>query len=117
MREISSHRYGITKSSLAKRLNVSQSGRLVERLNDLEDTEFIVSFLPYQHREKGMYYRVIDEYTQFYFQWIEPHLKSIKRFEKVTEFWLEKATSNSYKSWSGYDTIKDIVTLEDLFQK
>ncbi len=101
-REIAKHRYGITKGELAKRMGVSLSGRLVERLKELEDAGFIISFLPYQHREKGVYFRVIDEYTMFYFRWVEPHLGSIKRFAKATGFWLEQARSSSYKSWCGY---------------
>ncbi len=102
IREIAKHRYGITKSGLAKRLGIVQSGRLVERLQELEDAGFIISFLPYQHREKGMYFRIIDEYTMFYFRWIEPNLRSIKQFAKSTRFWLELAHSSAYKSWSGY---------------
>lgn len=101
-REIAKHRYGITKSELAKRMGTTLSGRLVERLKELEDAGFIVSFLPYQHREKGMYFRVIDEYTMFYFRWVEPHLGSINRFAKAAGFWLEQARSSSYKSWCGY---------------
>jgi uncharacterized protein len=101
-REIAKHRYGITKSELAKSLGIALGGRLVERLKELEDAGFIISFLPYQHREKGAYFRVIDEYTMFYFRWVEPHLSSIRRFAKAKGFWLEQARSNSYKSWCGY---------------
>lgn len=101
-REIAKHRYGITKSDLSKILDISQSGRLVERLKELEDAGFIMAFLPYQHREKGMYFRVIDEYTLFYFRWIEPNLRSIRRLVKPKGFWLEKAQGNAYKSWCGY---------------
>jgi uncharacterized protein len=101
-REIAKHRYGMSKSDLAKALGLPQSGRLVERLNELEDAGFIIAFLPYQHREKGTYYRVIDEYTMFYFKWIEPNLHSISRFAKADGFWLEQAQASAYKSWCGY---------------
>lgn len=102
IKEIAKHRYGISQAQLAKCLSISQSGRLLERLKELEDAGFVFSFLPYQHSKRGTYFRVIDEYTLFYFRWIEPHLNSIKRFAKTTGFWLEQARSSSYKSWCGY---------------
>jgi hypothetical protein len=101
-REIASRRYGITKSELSERLGISRGGRLLERLEDLENAGFIISFLPYKHSEKGTYFRLIDEYTMFYFDWIEPNLRSIKRFAKPIGFWLEQAGGSAYKSWCGY---------------
>jgi AAA+ ATPase superfamily predicted ATPase len=101
-REIAKHQYGTTKTELSKKLNIPQSGRLVERLKDLEDAGFIMSFLPYQHRERGTYFRVIDEYTLFYFRWIEPALRSIKKFSTTKNYWLEITKSSAYNAWSGY---------------
>lgn len=102
IREIAKHRYGIEKNELAKRLRIPISGRFTERLTELEDTGFIQSFLPYQHRQKGAYFRVTDEYTLFYFRWIEPNLRSIQSFGKASGFWMEKAKESSYTAWAGY---------------
>ncbi len=102
MREIAKHRYGISKSDLAKNLQLSSSGRFTKRLKELEDSGFILSFLPFQHQKRGLYYRIIDEYTMFYFRWIEPNLTSINRFSKTSGYWVEQSQSSSYKSWRGY---------------
>ncbi len=101
-REMAKHHCGITKVELAKKLEISQSGSLGERLQALEDAGFIMSFLPYQHRERGTYYRVVDEYTLFYFRWIEPNLRSIKRLSSVKGYWVEKTKTPSYQAWNGH---------------
>lgn len=101
-REIAKHRYGISRKILAKNLKLSVSGRLTERLEELEDTGYISSYLPYGHEQRGLYYKISDEYTYFYFKWIEPYLKQIKQFKKPQKFWLERTTEPSYWSWKGY---------------
>lgn len=101
-KELAKHRYGIEKNVLAKNLNMARGGRLEERLQELEEAGFILSFLPYGHHEKGKYYRVIDEYTMFYFKWIEPQLNSIAKFAKASGYWLDQSKNSSFKSWSGY---------------
>ena len=77
--EIAQHRHGISKQALSKKLKIPPGGRFNHRLKELEDAGFIISFLPYQHKEKGIYYRIYDEYTLFYFSWIEPNIRAIKK--------------------------------------
>ena len=101
-REIARHHYGVSKIDLAKNLNFSQGGGLNERLQELEDAGFIMSFLPYQHQAKGISFRIIDEYTLFYFRWIEPNLRSIKRLPKKQGYWLEQTKTGTYQAWRGY---------------
>ena len=101
-REIAGHHYGMSKVELAQKLKLSQNGTLSERLKELEDAGFIMSFLPYQHQEKGSYYRIIDEYTLFYFRWIEPNLHAIKRFSHAKGYWLELTKTGAYQAWRGY---------------
>ncbi len=53
----------------------------------MEDAGFIISFKPYQHKQKGVYYRVIDEYTLFYLKWIEPIKKSLAKRSLTSGYW------------------------------
>lgn len=101
-REIAKHRYGIDKPDLAKKLKMPNSGRFNNRLKELEDAGFIISFLPYQHREKGAYYRIFDEYTMFYFSWIEPNIRAIKKLSNPSGYWLVKSKEGSFQAWKGY---------------
>ncbi len=99
---IAKYRYGIGQAQLIKESKVSLGGRTVHRLKELEDAGFIMSFIPYGHQEKGIYYKVIDEYTLFYFHWIKPSLSSIRKKDQVSGYWLSKSREPSWKSWTGY---------------
>jgi hypothetical protein len=75
---------------------------LVELLKDLEEAGFIISFVPKWHKRKGKFYKIIDEYTLFYFYWIEP-LKDdllIKGMRKC--YWEATQTGSAWQSWKGY---------------
>jgi len=101
-RVIARHRYGIGQAQLMKEKRVSEGGRTVHRLKELEEAGFIVNFVPHGHQEKGVYYKIIDEYILFYLHWIEPSLKSIRKQDRSTKYWLAKTQSSSWKSWAGY---------------
>lgn len=99
---IASFRYGISQTEIMEKSSKKTGGRLKKKLQDLEDAGFIASFVPYQHKEKGIYYRVIDEYSLFYLKWIEPVINSVKLRSKKSGYWLSKQRSSGWKSWSGY---------------
>lgn len=102
IRLIAANRYGISQIKLMKKSSKSIGGRLKKRLKELEDAGFIESFIPYQHREKGIYYRILDEYTLFYLKWIDPVWNYVKKRDKARGYWLSKQKSRSWDSWSGY---------------
>ena len=99
---MSRHRYGIGQADLLRESKVAVGGRTISRLKELEDAGFIMSFIPYGHVEKGIYYKIIDEYTLFYFQWIKPSLSAIRKKDQASGYWLSKSRDPSWKSWAGY---------------
>jgi hypothetical protein len=102
IRVMAKHRYGISQAQLIEEGGISEGGTGVKRLKELEEAGFIASFLPHGHQEKGVYYKIADEYTLFYLHWIEPYRRSIRKQIKSRGYWLSKAQSPSWKSWSGY---------------
>lgn len=101
-KEIAKYRHGISKDEIAKKLKITRGGRLSERLEELVDTGFIISFVPYQNVQRGEYFKIIDEYTLFYFNWIAQNTKSIKLLEKPSGYWMELTKTGTYQSWKGY---------------
>lgn len=53
-------------------------------------------------KKKGIYYRIIDEYTLFYLRWIEPVANRIKLASTQTGYWQSKSQMPTWKSWVGY---------------
>lgn len=103
IRIIAKHHYGISQAELLKQIGeTARGGSMVARLKDLENAGFIVSFIPYKHKQKGIYYRIFDEYILFYLCWIEPISKTIQKLEELDNYWETKADSAAWKSWAGY---------------
>lgn len=103
IRIIAKHHYGISQANLFREFGENvRGGSMVNRLKDLEDAGFIISFIPYKHKQKGVHYRVFDEYTLYYLCWIEPSAKTIQKLDQSENYWESKVNSASWKSWSGY---------------
>ena len=99
---IAMKREGVLRSSLDKNTKLSDSGgTLTERLEALERAGFIRSFIPLGHADKGLYYKVIDEYCLFYLNWVKPVIKQLKD-EVDLSYWQAKVNTAAWKSWSGY---------------
>lgn len=94
---------GIDKYELEQTLKKSSSGgTLTKRLEELEAAGFIISFVPYGKERKGVFFRVIDEYTLFYFRWIKPAFNRIKLATHQANYWQSKCLSAQWKAWVGY---------------
>ncbi len=96
IRAIAKHRYGIGQAELISKLKLSEGGSTTRKLHQLEEAGFISSFVPYGHRDKGVYYLVDDEYSLFYLYWIEPNIKGTSK-----GYWVSQSTKPAWKSWSG----------------
>ncbi|MBS0359179.1 MAG: AAA family ATPase, partial [Proteobacteria bacterium] len=83
VRIIASKRRGIERTEIFKKSKYStDGGRLKKRLDALEKSGFIVSFKPYGFTKRGTFYRIIDEYSLFYLNWIEPAISNIRKLDK-----------------------------------
>ncbi len=97
---IASHREGMERSQIEAAVKY-KGGRLTKRLKELEEAGFIMSFTPWG-KERGTYYKVIDEYTLFYLYWIAPGSKSRITKEIDTKYWEIVSQTPAFRTWSGY---------------
>ncbi|EKD94400.1 MAG: hypothetical protein ACD_26C00067G0002, partial [uncultured bacterium] len=103
IRIIASKRRGVARTELVKNLKLSSAGgRLNKRLLELEQTGFIISFKPYGFAKKGICYRIIDEYSLFYLDWIETFSQNLNKKTRFTDFWNEVSQTSRWLSWAGY---------------
>ena len=101
VRVLSKNRYGIGKTKLLESVG-SVGGNSANRLQELEDAGFIMSFKPLYHRRKGTYYRLIDEYTYFYLKWIEPMKATLQEKALDKSDWQAIRLTPEWNSWLGY---------------
>lgn len=102
-RIISTTQYGIGQEALLNQLDKSLQGqRGLDILNELEEADFIMSFKPHLNKKRGIYYRAIDEYSLFYFRWIEPIKNTLQERAWGEGYWQEKQLTSEWNAWSGY---------------
>jgi hypothetical protein len=54
------------------------------------------------HKTRGIYYKVIDKYTLFYFYWLEPIKNSLLKKGLSSGYWDKMQISAIWHNWSGY---------------
>ena len=103
LRIIANHRYGVAQTEIVKASeHFVKGGNLTGKLKELKEAGFILSFKPHQHKKKGVYFRVIDEYTLFYLYWIEPIRDTLQEESLEEGYWQSLQNSSAWHSWSGY---------------
>lgn len=99
---IASHRYGIGQRELLKKLGKNLSGKGgLEKLKALKDAGFIIDLKPHLHKEKGIYYKLIDNYSLFYLYWIAPLRDTLLERSLVKGYWDKIKQQPSWHSWAG----------------
>jgi AAA+ ATPase superfamily predicted ATPase len=102
-RVIANHRYGMGQENLVRKIkDISSGGRAITWLEDLEQAGFILRFKPFEHSKKGIYYKMIDEYSLFYFYWIESLKGSLLEKGMRKGYWESIQQSPAWSSWIGY---------------
>jgi len=102
VKEISKHRYGIGQEDLFKKIGKVMQGQSgVEKMKALVDTSFIINFKPLYHKKRGIYYRVIDQYSLFYFHWILPVKGSLLKKSLVKGYWDKLQSKPAWNTWAG----------------
>ena len=97
---LKSHRYGLSRSELAKAIGMKQGGSLAEMLRALEESGFILHLPDIGKKIKGGHYILVDEYSLFYLSWIKGAIES--HAMGIPDYWLRKQQTPAYLSWSGY---------------
>jgi hypothetical protein len=103
IKTIAASRYGIGQKELFDALDMPLKGYSgLSKLDALERSGFIMSFVPHFRKSKGIFYKVVDEYTLFYCHWIEPIKKKLLQQGLRRGYWERAQLSPAWRSWSGY---------------
>ena len=102
MRSIARRHYGISKEDLIQELGKTSGGRFDKRLDELAASGFIQGFVPYGHKKRDQYFRVTDEYTLFYLDWIAEFAEQRVLTLKNTAYWAGVSNTPAWYNWAGY---------------
>ena len=93
---LSSVRKGMTRRDLIRKIGLTDNGNFTTLLKELEQCEFIRSFVPFKNDKKDKLYQLIDQFSLFHLHFI----KGQSTFSK--DYWLKIIGSGAYNAWSGY---------------
>jgi uncharacterized protein len=87
---------GMTRNELVDISKLPNGGGLSKILEELGQSGFITEYFPFGKKKKEKIYRLSDEYSLFYLQFIERH-----RYQSGT-IWQTLSQTPAYQSWAGY---------------
>ena len=96
VRTLSQKKQGMTRSQISEIGKLGNGGGLSKVLEELIQSGFISDYFPFGKKKKEKLYRLTDEYSLFYLQFIERH-----RFQGGN-IWQHLSQTPAYKTWSGY---------------
>ena len=96
VRALAQTRQGVDRNTLLTTAKVPNGGTLTLVLEELEQSGFITGYPPYGKKTKDKLYRLTDEYSLFYLQFIENQIVG------ESGLWLQLSQTQDYKTWSGY---------------
>jgi uncharacterized protein len=96
IRALAKTKQGLDRNALIETAKVPNGGTLTNVLEELEQSGFMDVYAPFGKKTKDKLYRLTDEYTLFYLQFIENQVNT----EAGT--WELLSQTQDYKIWSGY---------------
>lgn len=86
---------GLTRKEIINTCKISSGGGTTQILNELFESGFISSYIPFGKNSKEVVYKLTDEYSLFYLKFIEHSRSSGKGT------WVNLSRESKWKSWSG----------------
>jgi AAA+ ATPase superfamily predicted ATPase len=86
---------GLTRKEIIDTCKISSGGGTTQLLEELMESGFISSYIPFGKNSKDVVYKLTDEYSLFYLKFIE-HSRSNGKGT-----WLKLSRESKWKSWSG----------------
>lgn len=93
---LASKRQGITRQQLVEIGKLPNGGGLTKVLEELAQSDFISVYRPFGKKKKEQLYRLTDEYSLFYLQFMEDNI------HEGNDSWHLLSQTQAYKTWSGY---------------
>ena len=91
MRILAKKGTGLTRNELIANTDLTSGGTSSQIIEELEESGFITSFVPFEKAKNDIIYKLSDEYSMFYLKFIENNKNS----------WTSIKNTASWRSWSG----------------
>jgi uncharacterized protein len=87
---------GLTRNEIIDICKLNTGGGTTQLLDELSESGFITSYIPFDRTAKDSIYKLTDEYSHFYLKFIDGG-----KFHGAGS-WVRFSAGTSWKSWSGF---------------
>ncbi len=91
---LASKNKGLTRSEIIGATGMNSGGGLSVVLEELLQCGFVQPIFPLKKAKEDCLYRLVDEFTLFYFRFLHP--------KKTGNSWMQICRQPAYKAWAGY---------------
>jgi len=98
MEVLRQNRSGVNRNQILATAKIPSGGTASQILEELEESGFISSWIPYGKKSNDAIYRITDEFSLFYFDWLKPLGKRCPE----EGYWLTLQNDPCRRAWSGY---------------
>ncbi len=95
---LSEKRKGMSRSEILAQAGVKSGGTASLILEELEESGFIESGIPFGKKANDVVYRLSDEFSLFHLKWIKP----VGKRSQGEGYWMTRQNSQQMKIWAGY---------------
>lgn len=96
IRALAKKKKGLTRSEIVEQSKMPEGGGVTTVLDELVHSGFISMYHPFGNKKKNRLYRLTDEYSLFYIQFIENN-------RNVGDgIWQQLSQTQFYSTWAGY---------------
>jgi hypothetical protein len=88
----------MSRNALLAAAKIHSGGTASLLLKELEESGFISSAIPYGKKSNDAIYRISDEYTLFFYDWIKP----LGKRDAGTGYWMSLQNDPKKRTWAGY---------------
>lgn len=92
---IAKKRKGLTRDEIVQAISIESGGTLTNILHELELSDFIRIYTPFDKKSRDRLYQLVDFYSLFYYNFL--HHKKASPGD-----WLLSIDNPRYRAWSGY---------------
>ena len=96
IRALATSKQGFTRQMTVQLAKIPDNGNTTKVLEELEQSGFITAYYPFGKVKRNMLYRLTDQYSLFYLQFIE------NKVHEGAGTWQHLSQTQEYKTWSGY---------------
>lgn len=98
---LASKRQGLLRPTLLDSVGLTSGGQSTHILDELEESGFVLSFQKFGQQKKEKMIRLIDEYSSFYLNFIDP-VKSQIIYNADNQYWAKLSSLTQWQAWAGY---------------